>query len=95
MGPTCEVLLPADDDTTLDAIDALLVATAEQINRTRKGRVWDVWIGGRPIHVHVTGSPPTAELSAGCNAPEDYTVLRQLSMSIAHSVGGLASEPEK
>lgn len=95
VGPTCEVLLNADDPQTLDAIDAYLATFADRIERTRKGRVWDVWVCGRPVHVHVTDFPPTVEISARCNTPEDHDVLRILSRGIADSIGGLASEPEK
>lgn len=91
MGPTCEVLIQTDDGAVLDALDQ----AAETINRTRKRRVWDVWIRDRPVHVQVTRSPPTVELSAGCNQPEDYDILRELSLQIAAKFGGIASEPEK
>lgn len=94
-GPTCEVLLEADDGPTLDAIDCVLAAAAEQVDRTRKGRVWNVRIGGRPVHVSVGGSPPTVTLSAGCNEAADYRVLRRLAGELAGALGGLASEPEK
>ncbi len=94
-GPTCEVLLNADDGPALDAIDAILATAAERIERTRKGRVWDVWVGGRPVHVSVGGSPPTVDLAAGCNNPEDYTVLRRLASEMAAVLCGIASEPVK
>jgi hypothetical protein len=95
MGPSCELLIQADDGPAVDAIDRLLAKAAEKITRTRKGRVWDIWIRGRPVHVQVSGSPPTVELSAGCNQPEDYGVLRELSQQIAEELGGMASEPVK
>ena len=88
MGPTCEVLLTTDDGAMLDAIDDLLASRAERIDRTRRGRVWDVWIGGRPVHVSVGGKPPSISLSAGCNDPEDYAVLRQLGGELAAALGG-------
>jgi len=94
MGPTCEVVLESDDGATLDTIDLLLASIAEQVTRTRKGRTWDVWVRGRPIHVHVTGMPPRVELSAGCNGPEDYTALRELTAAIALTTGGIVSVPE-
>ena len=94
-GPTCEVLLEADDAQTLDTIDGVLSAAAERIERTRKGRVWDVWVGGRPVHVSVGKSPPLVALAAGCNEPEDYSVLRRLAGELAFALGGVASEPEK
>ncbi|MEI8381069.1 MAG: hypothetical protein WCJ09_13130 [Planctomycetota bacterium] len=95
MGPNCEVQLDSDDGAALDGIDAVLARAAEQIERTRKGRVWDLWIGGRPVHVSVDGSPPTVFLSAGCNDPEDYAMLRSLAEALARNLGGTASEPVK
>jgi len=91
-GPTCEVLLETDDGPTLDSIDAILAASAERIERTRKGRVWAVWVGGRPVHVSV--SPVSVVLSAGCNEPQDYEVLRRLAGAFAAKLGGIATEPE-
>lgn len=95
MGPTCEVLLEADDGPALDAIDAVLAAAAERVERARKGRVWDVWVSGRPVHVSVGGQPPTVALSTGCNSSEDYALLQQLAGSIAEALGGIASPPVK
>lgn len=94
-GPTCELLLESDDGPTLDAVDAVLAAVAERIDRTRKGRVWDVWIKNRPIHVSVGGSPPSVDLSAGCNSAEDYEILRLLAGKLAATLGAVASEPVK
>ncbi len=94
-GPTCEVLLEADNSPTLDTIDEVLAAAAERIERTRKGRVWDLWVGGRPVHVSVGGSPPSVALSAGCNEAEDYRVLRRLAGELAAALGGVASAPVK
>jgi hypothetical protein len=95
MGPACEVLLGADEPSILDVVDALLDSIADRIERTRKGRVWDLWIGGRPIHVEVGSSLTSIKLSAGCDGAEDYTLLRQLSEGLAAVCGGLASEPIK
>ena len=95
MGPCCEVLIQDDSGPVLDAIDRLLAKAAEKIDRTRKGRVWDVWIRGRPVYVQVNASPPSVELSAGCNQPDDYDVVRGLSQQIAKELGGIASEPVK
>lgn len=95
MGPTCEVLMELDDDATLDSIDAILAAICPRIERTRKGRVWDVWIEDRPFHLSVHNNPPTVVLAAGCNDTEDYVLLRSLSGRIAAVLGGLASEPSK
>lgn len=94
-GPTCEVLLAVSDERTLDAIDVMLAATAEQIDRTRKGRAWGAWIQGRPVNVAVLDSPPSVTLSAGCNEPVDYDILRSLAVAIASAVDGIASEPQK
>lgn len=95
MGPTSEVSLSGDDWSTLDAIDGVLASLADSINRTRKGRVWDVWVRGRPVHIQISGSPPKVGLAAGCREAEDYAVLRELGTAIAVAVGGIASEPEK
>ena len=94
-GPTTEVLVPTVDRATLDKIDSLLSACADQITRTRKGRVWDLQMQGRPIHVMVAESPPAIEISAGCNGSEDYAVLLTLSSRLASALGGLASTPTK
>jgi hypothetical protein len=93
VGPACEVLLVNDDGPTLDSIDALLGSLADRIDRTRKGRVWDVWIRGRPVHVQIVDA--VLVLSAGGNKPEDMTVLRELADRIVQTVGGMYSEPEK
>jgi hypothetical protein len=95
MGPTCEVLLESASPLDLDAVDALLASTTDQIERTRKGRVWNVWLGGRPIHIEVLASPPSICLSAGCNSPTDTELLRQLARKLADALGGLASAPIK
>lgn len=54
MGPTCAVYarckLTGDH---LLQVDTLLSKLAGKIERTRKGRVWDVWIDDCPIHVCV------------------------------------------
>jgi hypothetical protein len=95
VGPTCAILLDADDELTLDSIDSFLESIADRIDRTRRGRVWDIWVRDRPVHVQIAGTPPEAILSAGCNQPEDYDVLRDLVKGIVDTVGGFASEPEK
>ena len=95
MGPTCEVLLNTVEDLTLDKIDSVLDRTSEQIERTRKGRSWNIWVRGQPIHVEITDVPPTVHLSAGCNSTEDYRILGELSQLLADETGGLASKPEK
>jgi hypothetical protein len=95
MGPTCEVLLRSDEPSVLDTIDAFLESTSDQIERTRKGRAWDLRIDGRSIHVQVVASPPAIELSAGCNDAKDYAVLRQVAERLAAACGGVATEPTK
>jgi hypothetical protein len=95
VGPVCEVLIESDDNLHLELIDQILDSVADSINRTRKGRVWDVWVRGRPIYVSVAGSPPVVTLVAGCNDSEDVAILRELSMKIAEATGGVASSPEK
>lgn len=94
-GPTCEVLIQSNVESVLDDIDSMLSAFAERIERTRKGRVWDVWVGGRPIHIIVTGLPFIVELSAGCNDLEDYAVLERLAGILVERFGGLATPPLK
>ncbi len=95
MGPTCEILLETDDGPTQDRIDEVLASVADRIDRTRKGRVWDVWIHGRPLHVIITSSPPVVTLSAGCNSYDDVNIVRELAECIVNAVGGLYSGPEK
>lgn len=95
MGPNCEVLIEHDDPVSLDMIDALLANKADQIERTRKGRGWDVWINSRLIHMTVDGSRHSVMLSAGCNGAEDFELLRALSQELACTLGGVASEPVK
>lgn len=95
MGPTCEVRLEAVDGPTLDAIDAVLAANADRIERTRKGREWDVWVGDHSVHVSVSSQSPIISLAAGCNDPDDRNVLRRLAMTLAETLGGVASSPVK
>jgi hypothetical protein len=95
VGPTCEILVSADDEPTLDSIEAFLESIADRIDRTRKGCVWDVWFRGWPARVQIVGSPPEAVLSAGGNQPEDYAVIRDLAKCIVEAVDGLSSEPGK
>ncbi len=94
-GPACEVLIESDSGPTLDEIDAVLADLAERIERTRKGRVWDMWVDGRPVHVMVASSPPGIELSAGCNSLEDHAMLERLAGALVERLGGLASPPSK
>jgi hypothetical protein len=96
MGPACAIeLATAPDAATLDSIDAFLDRIGARIERTRKGRVWDVWIVGRPVHVAVTNSPDVVTVSAGCNSPKDYELLRRIARGLADILGGRASEPLK
>lgn len=93
MGPTCQVLLDSLDERTLDAIDRLLSKASERIEKTRKGRVWDIWIKGSPFHV--SASAQSVELSAGCSSPEDAEVLKGLADELACVLSGIAAEPTK
>jgi hypothetical protein len=95
-GPACEVLFdrPATNDA-LRAVDSFLASHASEIQRTRKGKVWQLWLDGRPIHVAVLDSLPGIELSAGSNSTEDYEILRRLATGLAELLGGVASEPTK
>jgi hypothetical protein len=95
MGPSCDVVLDVVDDATLETIDSKLADVAETITRTRGGRKWQIWIRGRPVIVSIEGTSSSVSLSAGCNALEDYEILRQLSAQLALELGGLASEPIK
>ncbi|WP_165252918.1 hypothetical protein [Paludisphaera soli] len=88
-------MLESDGPTVLDAADAFLAAAAEQVERTRRGRAWNIRIDGRPVHVEVTTSPPAIGLSAGCNGAEDDEVLRRLASGLAAACGGVPSEPVK
>lgn len=92
-GPTCEVLLTNDDRVTIDRIDAFLALCTDRIDRTRKGRTWDIWVRARPVHVNVDQAIVT--LSAGCHDAEDWIVIRELADGIVKTVGGISSEPEK
>lgn len=91
MGPTCEVMLEAIDGPTLGAIDAVLVANVDRIERTRKGRAWDIWVGGHPVHVSVSSQSPIISLAAGCNDPDDRDVLRRLAGALVEALSGVAS----
>ena len=95
MGPTCEIQFACDAESVLLVVDAVLSSVANPIERTRKGRAWDVWLNGRPIHALVDVATSTIRLSAGCNEAEDYALLRQLSNQLATAVNGVASEPTK
>jgi hypothetical protein len=96
VGPTCEIRLKSvPDGDTLAAIDTFLSGITGIIERSRKGRQWDVWIGGRPVHVAAPDTRAGVELSAGCNSPEDYEMLRRLGLGLAEILGGQASEPVK
>jgi hypothetical protein len=94
LGPTCEILLEASDPLTLAKIDDALALIADKIERTRKGRVWNVWIQGRPVHLHATDDN-TLGVSAGCNQTEDYEVMLELIQHLCDATGGHASEVQK
>lgn len=93
VGPTCEVLLKSDDESTLRSIDEILAKLADRIDRTRKGRVWSIWIRGHPVHVQIDQS--VVALSAGCNCFEDAIILRELAECIVQGVGGISSTSEE
>ncbi len=95
MGPTAEVVTDARiTEEQLLAIDALLSKFASKIIRTRRGRVWTLWIGEHTIDVSASG-PTCLALAAGLNSPQDYALLRDLGQRLATRLGGIASEPIK
>lgn len=95
-GPACTVQLNAPPDgAVLDVIDAVLIRCAEVVERTRKGRVWNLWVGGHPVHVSSDASLSEIELSAGCNSPDDYAVLRRIGLALATELRGRLTEPLK
>jgi hypothetical protein len=93
MGPTCRVIAETIAVDILLIIDSTLESLAEDVERTRKGRIWDVWIEGRPFHVDASAGE--IALSAGCNDGFDWDILRRLAQGIASAVDGVATEPEK
>jgi len=95
MGPACEVTFPSGDSHPLDVIDGVLASVAGRIERTRKGRVWAVWIDGRPFHAAASEESGTLSLSAGCNEAEDYETLRSLASRFAEALGGVSTDPVK
>lgn len=95
MGPTCEVTFSRVNDELLDRIDRHLRDVADEVAPTRKGRDWNVWIAARPVHVRVSDESTALILAAGCNAPEDWSVLEQLGVSLAEALGGQSSKPVK
>ena len=96
MGPTCEVIFEAPlGDRAVDETDALLAGFAERVERTRKGRVWDIWIKGRPIHVAAELDEPELHIHAGCNSSEDYEIVSRLAETLALAFDGVAGTPEK
>ena len=93
MGPACEVLLPfAATDALLTRIDDLLADFGQQLERTRKGRVWDLRVDGRPIHVSINADVVT--LSCGLKSAEDRAVLKRVSTAVAAACDGIVSDPE-
>jgi hypothetical protein len=99
-GPSCEVVLDqAITNSKLEVIDEYLGRISQSIVRHRKGRTWKCSIDGRPIDVftgdNLLMSPDEIGLSAGCNSPQDYEVLRRVSQELATLLDGLASEPIK
>lgn len=94
-GPACSVILSEHSKQTLQDLDVILAAFADRLERTRKGRVFDLWKEQRPYHVHFREEELTIELSAGCNGREDYRFLETLSEALATRLNGVASPPEK
>ena len=94
MGPSCDVVLIAEDQSALDEIDQLLAALSEHLERSPRGKVSAIWVRGRPVYVDIA-LRPVVSLAAGCNTADDYAVLRELSAAIIDKVGGTATEPEK
>jgi hypothetical protein len=96
-GPTIEICLdrPADE-VSLATLDEVLERASSQITRTRKGRVWSLWIGERPYHVSVDNQDGhTVDISAGCNSPEDHENLTSLAQAICNAIGGIYDSPSK
>lgn len=54
----CEVLIEVADDEVLGLIDAVLSEISDEIKRTRKGQVWDLWIQARLFHIAVEKQSP-------------------------------------
>ena len=97
MGPTCEILLSANPDgTTLDAIEAFMSQTIQDLIWTVKGRHWQGSVTERPLLVSVKDSngesPATVCLVAACNAPEDYDILRKLAKDLTSILGAKVVE---
>jgi hypothetical protein len=56
-GPTCAIYSRRKlEPAILDSIDAALAAISSPLERTRKGRVWECWIDGRPVSVSIENS---------------------------------------
>lgn len=95
MGPACEVTVTQISEALRGEVHRHLEEVADEVVSTRKGRVYDVRIEGRPIGVTIEDDSTTLGLAAGCNQPEDWQVLERLAMSLAARLGGHASKPEK
>ncbi len=100
MGPAVQISSRSKvDDGLLLAVDALLHAECTQVETTRKGRVFDVWVDDRPFHVWIEGADDSTEpipsgmssaiwISAGGNQPTDRELMLRLAGRIALEVGG-------
>ena len=98
-GPALSVSLTAAvTDESLDAIDTVFEQHCSRVERTRKGRVWSLWIGAQPYYARVDVDETSQNrvwIDAGCNSREDYENLRILAKAICDTVGGMSSEPTK
>ncbi len=97
MGPTCVVNLTSLNDSVLAQIHDQLKHLSDDLSPTRKGRVWDTRIQGRPFHVCVEEDIDGSRicLSAGCNQDEDWKIIENVSIFLANSLGGKSTRPEK
>lgn len=95
MGPTCEISLTSGlTVASLALIDDYLQTVVEEIVTTRKGRNWGIQVNGRPVTISAD-SGSEISLTAACNLPEDYDVLRRIAADLAGKLGGVRSEPSK
>jgi hypothetical protein len=91
-GPACSVYARRSlTEDILVEIELRLSDGADEVNGTRKGRIWDVWVANRPFHVAVR---KTADVLSQCEdellelglLPDEVPFLIELSAG--------ANEPE-